>query len=102
MIQEALLKDLLMQASAVKTSREAQFDIVLQCLVTRRGQHTIGIIALVENQSLEDDLVVDFDGFAIDGDAAQACIACHMVYSISGSVEQLHFQVVQVWVLRRP
>src|SRR5215468_10390153 len=56
MVQEALLKDLLMQASAVKTGCQAQFDIVPQCFVAWSGQHTAGIIALVEHQPLEDDL----------------------------------------------
>ena len=42
MVQEALLKDLLMQASTVKTSRKAQFDIVLQCFVASLTAVSLG------------------------------------------------------------
>src|SRR5258708_32548576 len=52
MVQEAFLKDLLVQTSAIKTSREAQFDVVDQCIVIRCGQYTIRIIALVKNKAL--------------------------------------------------
>src|SRR2546426_6269005 len=102
MVQEALLKDLLMQTSAVKTSREAPFNIALQFFVTWSGQHAIRIIALVKHKSLEDDLAVDLDCFIINANAAQSCVAHRPIHTIASSIKQRDFQVVQMRVLRGP
>ena len=54
MVQKPLLKDLLVQARAVKADVLAHLDVGDQGLVGGRGHDAVGIVALVQHEPLED------------------------------------------------
>ena len=60
MVKEAFFEHLLVQTCAVETSRETQFDVTDQRLFARCRHNAIGIITLVEHETLEDRPTVSF------------------------------------------
>ena len=102
MIQEALFKYLLVQASPVETGRLAHLNVSLQGLVARRCQNTLRVKALIENQALKKCRAIELDRLSIEAEAAQASIAGEMVDHRPIRIQQLDIEIVQVRIARRP
>src|SRR5438105_1298190 len=96
MVEKALLEHLLVQTGAVEARREAELDVTPEVLVARGGHHPVGVVALVEDEPLEERGSVELHRAAVDGDAPQAGVAAGRVDGRALAVHQLEGQVVEV------
>ena len=71
-VQVAGILKLLMLTRAVVAHLQGQFDVLTQCIIAGSGQQTVGPVALVEDQALEERGVVQQDVAAGNGDLAHA------------------------------
>ena len=99
---EALLEDLLVQASAVETRPHGQFDISLERGIARRRPDAIGVESLVEDQALIERLVVEEDAAAFDVHLAQAGIAADLIEGMPVAVQDLEGHLVEMGIVRPP
>ena len=79
MVEEALFKDLFVQARAVEAHVHGKADITLQRRVAGRGVDAVGIEALIQHQPLEHGFAVEQQLAASESDGAHAEIALHRV-----------------------
>ena len=70
-VEEARLKDLLVQSRAVEAHRKRTFDICLQFVVSRCRPDAVRIEALVEHETLEDSFAIEDHCTAIVINVAQ-------------------------------
>ena len=94
-IQEALLKHLLVQPRAVEAHRHGQLDVALQVVVRRRGVNAVRVKALIEHKALEHLFVVDANGAVAQRHRAQTEIAFGKVDGLSALDERI-LQIVQL------
>ena len=78
-VEEAGLKDLLMQSCAIESARHRALDVAQQLLVDRSGVDSVGIEALVEDESLEYALAVEIKESVLDLNRAHTEICLDLV-----------------------
>ena len=78
-VQEAFLKDFLVQPCPVESERHGALDVAPEFVVRWCGVDAVRIEALVENQALEERFAIQQHGLAVPGDRAQPEIACQPV-----------------------
>src|SRR5581483_2167660 len=101
-IEKALLKDFLVEARAVKSHLQAQLNIALEGLIAWRRHDAIGIIPLIEHQTLENSFPIDFDGFALNGYGTQTGITTQSINRFTLRIEQCYLQIIKMRIIRRP
>jgi hypothetical protein len=100
--EEALLEHFLVQARAVEAGCLRELDIAPQVVVRRCRPDAVGVEALVEHESLEQDLSINKDRDAVDRDGTQPGVASAAVDHRAGSVDELELEVVEVGIPGRP
>src|SRR5258708_32356962 len=101
-IEEGLLKDFLMEACPVEASSHTECDIMLEGLIAGSGHNAIGVVSLVEYETLKDHLSIYFDSFALNAHVPQSCVAGEMIDGLAVRRKQDDFQVIEVRVSWRP
>ena len=98
----ALLEDLLVQACSIEAHSLAHGNVLLECLVGRSRPDAVGIVALVEHQTLEVRLVVEVEVAVLDVYLAHAHVAAHLVDDFSLGIPYRVFHVVEVGIFGTP
>ena len=101
-VQEALFKDLLVKPCSIEARSKTEFYVALECLVAGSGQNAIRIVALVEDETLENDRAVYLDGLALDHHAAQPRIAGEGIHDRAIGCDQSNLQIVEMRILWGP
>ena len=101
-IKKSLFKDLLVQPRPVESGLHAQFDILPESLVAGRGLNPIRVVALIQDEPLEDRLTVQSDRFPVDGDTAQADVAARLVHQHPFAIHQAQDDIVKMRIFVRP
>ena len=91
-----------MQAGTIETCLHRQFDIPLQCLVTRSRPDTVRIETLVEHQTLVVRLIVQINLIAFDMHLAHTGITIDLINYISILIQNLVLQIVKERTFRTP
>jgi hypothetical protein len=60
-VEESLFEDLLVQTGAIEAGVEGELDIADEGLIRWGGEDAVGVIALIEDEALEDRFAVDQD-----------------------------------------
>src|SRR5215211_6387426 len=100
--QPARVFDFLVLAGAVETHLPGQLYVPAQILVRRGGQEAIGEVALVEDEPLVEEAVVEKNLAILYLELAHPEVAVHAVEDLATPVQQLEPQVVEVGVLGAP
>src|SRR4051794_36856318 len=102
MIEETLLEDLLMETRTVKTCRETQLNITFERFIAWGSHNPIGIVALIEDEALKNDLAVDLNGFPLNSHRTQTGITTHAINCLSFRIKQRNLQIIQMGIIWRP
>ena len=91
-----------MQARAVESRRHAEFDIFDQRGIAWRRHDAVGIIALIEHETLEDRLAIYLDRHPVDRNGAHSGVALGAIDNSPARVNKRDLQIIQMRITDRP